>query len=130
MSGRSEPLKKTKRMHGATDTLCKEGFCIDTSYIPPSLNSIFPPSFQQAHHFSLIISSLFFWYGRLGASDSSSGAVCAVNTRAVVSDTWKEQGGGVWEYADKWCFHCCTCYCFFWAHHCLPCCHWCSHLCH
>ncbi|XP_061952378.1 uncharacterized protein LOC133675116 [Populus nigra] len=32
--------------------------------IPPSLNSIFPPSFQQAHHFSLIlsliISSLFF----------------------------------------------------------------------
>ncbi|KAJ6418232.1 hypothetical protein OIU84_001594 [Salix udensis] len=28
-----------------------------------------------------------------GAGDNSSGAVCGANTRAVISDTWEEQGG-------------------------------------
>ncbi|KAJ6882505.1 hypothetical protein NC651_028947 [Populus alba x Populus x berolinensis] len=32
------------------------------------------------------------WF-RLGAGDNSGGAVCAVSTRAVIPDTWKEQGG-------------------------------------
>ena len=126
MSGRSEPLKK----ENARTRYAKKGFVsIHTPLVELHISTLFstsPPflSYTLSYNFFSL-----FWYGRLGASDSSSGAVCAVNTGAAVSDTWKEQGGGVWEYADKWCFHCCTCYCFFWAHHYLPCCHWCSHLC-
>ena len=64
----------------------------------------------------------------LGSSGDSSGAVCAVKPRAIVSTSREEQSGGVWEHADKWVIHTRPHHHFLWPHNYLPHRCWCSHL--
>lgn len=58
----------------------------------------------------------------LGPSVCVNSAVCFVDARIVVSNTWTVKMCGVWKFSDKWCFNTHSLSSLFWFRlHFLPC---------
>ena len=61
-------------------------------------------------------------YVGLGPSVCFNSAVCFVDARIVVSNTWTVKMCGVWKLSDKWCFNTHSLSSLFWFRlHFLPC---------
>lgn len=64
----------------------------------------------------------------MGTSDNSSGVICVVNTRSIVSAARQQESYRVCQYANQWSFHTCPHHHLLWTHYYFPHCYWCSYI--